>query len=610
MGAILAWVGEAKASEARARLAAMAAVSPHRGALTAAAVPGGAVGVQAVGGDAVLHCCGEGVLAVHGFVGNRAELAARWAIPVGGAANLAEWLWAAWRQQGEAMVAALRGEWAMVVVEAGRGEIVAARDRLGLRPLHWCGTISGVALASEARQALAGAGRPRRIDPERLAMRLANLYDDSGRTLYQDVDAVRPARLVRWSWPQPECAPPREQVYWSPPAAAGRDDLPLKQAVEEVRERITVALARTVPEQPCALSLSGGLDSGSLWALTVTARQTGAAWAGRVRPFSLIYPGRPYDESERIRAAHEAGGGDGVIIDASSQSLAEEFGELMGSLDYLAMPTLVHVKLTAQAVREDGRRVILTGMGGNEWLSGSLLYLAEDLRAGRVWTWLKDVLSLELPPGRRRWALVCGTLSLALRRRLSSPPRLPAWLHPRWQVLASREGLLVGGGGRRFRSNHERMVENVHFYQAGSVLALEQYGAFLGVELRHPLCDGDLVDYCFALPGRLFVGGRRPRHLHRLAAGPLLASAIRDRLEMTTFEEWLQEALGGVLHRLPNRSHNWALAQLEVVSGGGLDSELQRWYKNRARSSVMALIAVTEGLVRAASESGVEARSL
>lgn len=604
MGAILVWVGQGESADAQARLAAMAAVSPHRGALTAAAFEGGALAVQAADGDATLHSCPEGALAVHGFVGNRAELAARWTIPVGGAANLAEWLWAAWRQQGEAMVAALRGEWAMVVVEAGRGEILAARDRLGLRPLHWCGTTSGVALASEARQALAGAGRPRRIDPERLAMRLANLYDDSGRTLYQDVDAVRPARLARWSWPQPGCAPPREKVYWSPPAAAGRDDLPLEQAVEEVRERITVALARTVPEQPCALSLSGGLDSGSLWALTVAARQTGAAWAGRVRPFSLIYPGRPYDESERIRAAHEAGGGDGVIIDASSQSLAEEFGELVGSLDYLAMPTLVHLKLTAQAARNDGRRVILTGMGGNEWLSGSLLYLAEDLRAGRVWTWLKDVLSLELPPGRRRWALIRGTLSLALRRRPSSPPRLPAWLHPRWQVLASREGLLVGGGGRRFRSNHERMVENARFYQAGSLLALEQYGAVLGVELRHPLCDGDLVDYCFALPGRLFVGGRRPRHLHRMAAGPLLRSAIRDRLEMTTFEEWLPGALGGVLQQLPQRASEWALTRWGVASVAGLDSELRRWYKTQARSSMTPLLALSEGLVKSVDARG------
>lgn len=603
MGAVLLWVGQGESADAQARVAAMAVVSPHRGALTAVALEGGALAVQAVDDDATLYSCTEGALAVHGFVGNRTELAARWGIPMGGAASLAEWLWSAWRLRGEAVLAELRGEWAMAVVETGRGEVVAARDRLGLRPLHWCAASGGLALASEARQALVGAGRPRRIDPERLAMRLANLYDDSGRTLYLDVNAVRPARVVRWARVQPGREQPRERLFWSPPAPVREDGVSFQRAVEEVRERITVALARTVPDRPCALSLSGGLDSGSLWALAITARQAGGnQWADRLRPFSLIYPGRPYDESERIRATHGVGGGGGVIIDASSQDLAEEFDELVGCLDYLAMPTLVHLKLTAQAVREDGRRVILTGMGGNEWLSGSLLYLAEYLRGGRVWAWLKGVLSLELPPGRRRWALIRGTLSQALNAGHHRPPVLPPWLHSRWQGLASRGNLLVGGGGRRYRSNRERMMENVRFYQAGSLLALEQYGAFLGVELRHPLCDGDLVDYCFTLPSQLFVGGRRPRHLHRLAAGPLLASATRDRLAMTTFEEWLPEALAGVLHRLPNRSVDWALARLEVASVPGLDSELRQWYKTRARSSATALMALAEGVVKVVSE--------
>ncbi len=576
----------------------MAATSSYRGSLITAAIPGGALGVQAIDGDAALYCCSKGALAVHGFVGNQAELANRWAIPIGGRANLAEWLWAAWRQQGEAMVAALRGEWAMVVVEGDRPGFAAVRDRLGLRPLHWCFSASGVAVATEVRQALAGARRRRRVDLERLAMRLATLYDDSGRTLFEGVNAVRPARVVRWPVVPPASPPASEQVYWSPPAARADRDISLDQAVETVRERITVALVRTVPHSHCALSLSGGLDSGSLWALTLAARQQGAEWAARVRPFSLVYPGQPHDESERIAAALEVGGGDGVLIDASSQALAAEFDEVVGCLDYLAMPTLIHLKLTAQAAQTDGRRVILTGMGGNEWLAGNLIYLAELLRAGRLWTCVRDILRLELPPGRRRWGLVRATIARAVRAPRARPRGLVPWVHRRWHYLAARTDLLVGGGGRRFRSNYERMVENVRFYHAGSLLALEQYAAVQGVEVRHPLCDGDLMDACFALPSRLFAGGRRPRELHRMAAGPLLPPAVRDRLAQTTFDSWCSDALRGVLAQLPGAAVGWESVRLGVVSAPWLDNELGRWYNKATRGSALGVIVLAEGLLR------------
>ena len=116
----------------------------------------------------------------------------------------------AWRRWGQDMLLRFNGMWALVLVDQRSGEVFMARDRFGIKPLHYAESPGRVVFASEMRALRTQPGVGDALDPA-VATRL--LFDPfsiegSDRTLFAGIRrlpaghcaVLRQGRLVVRRW--------------------------------------------------------------------------------------------------------------------------------------------------------------------------------------------------------------------------------------------------------------------------------------------------------------------------------------------------------------------------------------------------------------------------
>jgi asparagine synthase (glutamine-hydrolysing) len=90
----------------------------------------------------------------------------------------------------------LQGMFAFALHDVQRGELILARDRLGIKPLYYCRNSRGLAFASEIKALQPWLGKPE-VDPQGLAQLLQSNFTCAPRTLLQGVAKLPPAHLAR-----------------------------------------------------------------------------------------------------------------------------------------------------------------------------------------------------------------------------------------------------------------------------------------------------------------------------------------------------------------------------------------------------------------------------
>ncbi|KES08344.1 asparagine synthase [Streptomyces toyocaensis] len=173
----------------------------------------------------------------------------------------------AYQQWGTACVERFRGMFAFVVVEQDTGQVVLARDRLGIKPLYLSATAERLRFASSLPALLAGGGIDTSLDPVALHQYLSwHATVAAPRTVLTGVRKLPPAtvRVVR-----PDGSH-HDHVYWNPVhtrrpeyAGLGADDW-----TDAVLDALRTAVRRRmVADVPVGVLLSGGLDSSLIVAL-------------------------------------------------------------------------------------------------------------------------------------------------------------------------------------------------------------------------------------------------------------------------------------------------------------------------------------------------------
>jgi len=583
MGAIVAILGEAGDPEMGERLQCMLARSPHRGEPELLVEGPLAIGIQSMGWDASLAADGNWLVAFHGYIGNWAELAAErgWRFPDG--ASNADKIAGAFENLGDRLLARLRGEWALLIWNRREQTLLAARDVIGCRPLFAHRHGSRLFLATEIRQVLAGSGAEARCNPAAAADVHLARFPESGRTLFQDVERVRGgvARMYRADGSKPE---PRDVEFWSPPLE-DRRKRGTEELVEEVRGLLDVAVKRATPESGAGVSLSGGMDSSSVWGTLVGQVGRAELDSGIFRPYSNVYPGLPCDESAYILSILESTGVEGVLVDTTAVTASEYLDALCDRNDHPHMPNALPVELVCEAAAANGHSVLLTGMGGDEWLGGSLDYIRELFYSGRVITAIRDVWSVHLPSrlGGIRQRLACLAPQAGFAARFGRSGASKGSKHAVISDEHQRGAAPIQGSwreqveGEDFSRSKMNLVGYLDHLASGSILGfIEQQGAWHGVEVRHPLMDMDIVEFGFSVESRALIGGRCYKWLVRQSVADRLPAAITERIETTGFScLFVQEEK---LLKCAPSGRDWNLAQLGVVDAGAIDRHLTGTY--------------------------------
>jgi asparagine synthase (glutamine-hydrolysing) len=472
-------------------------------------------------------------------------------------------------RRGTAMLPRLNGIFALAIWDRVAGELLLARDALGVKPLYFAaadGGAASLAFASELK-ALVPLLQTRTLDPAALHRYLSFLWCPGEGTPIEEVRQLQPGEAMtvrggriarRWTWYELPARRPRPAL------------LDEAEAVAAVHDGLRTAVHRQlVADVPVGAFLSGGLDSS---AVTAFARER----APDIRCFTIELRGGndagfaddlPY---ARRMAEHLGVRLDVVSVDASR--MAGDLESMVGMLDEpLADPAPLNVLYISRLAREHGIKVLLSGAGGDDLFSGYRRHLA--LRYERLWSWLPAAVRQGLQSGSTR--LDAGS---ALGRRLqrlfshagaSGPQRLAAYFS--W-APAQRLAPLYADGMRAALAGApaeqpmldflagmpadlppmERMLAlEQRFFLADHNLAYtDRMSMAAGVETRVPFLDLDLVEVAARVPDRLKQRGRTGKWVLKKAMEPHLPHDAIHRPKTgfgAPLRRWLHGELRGLM---------------------------------------------------------------
>jgi asparagine synthase (glutamine-hydrolysing) len=492
------------------------------------------------------------MLVLDGRIDNRQELLERLELPptVSDAVSVL----AAYDVWGDAFPEHLNGDFAVALYDGSRKRLLLARDALGMRPLYYFTVGSTVGFASEIKALLEHPDAKREIDPEGLAdflLMSSRPLDGQETTCFAGILAVKAAHIVIAT---PDAITVRR--YWDFETGSSITLRSFDDYSDALQERFEEAVRRRLRcARPVAVSLSGGLDSSSIFCQAVRLVRSGKAAAPDV--IGISYVGRAGTDADEERFLTHIERHYGVAIDRfpleSHAGLLTGIDEQIAAIEAPLLDYMWGVTREVHRRAADHRaRVLLSGTWGDQMLfssaylvdllsSGAWVTLTEHLRKYRRW--------LGAPAARqilRTFALDAGReytprpLLPALKRlrlRISPPGRPKQWFSDAFLVRALRfadRPALLGDG---FRTAHARSIYiearskyHVHCMEWNNkVLALR------GLDASLPFLDRDLVAFMMAIPGEIQNWKGVPRGLMRAAMRGILPEPIRTRVWKADF---------------------------------------------------------------------------
>jgi asparagine synthase (glutamine-hydrolysing) len=501
---------------------------------------------------------GDGAAVLAGRLHYRADAAARLGLGAAdfagpdGDARLALALHARYGAEG---LAALEGDFAVVVWDGRARRLVARRDPFGAYPLFHAGAAGGVAVATSP--SLLPAPHAAGIDLDHVADYLAvpGLVGEFARerTAYAGIARVKPDAVLTLAAAGAAYSPARP---WQARAEdPGTDDI--AAAAEMVRARLAAAAAERLGARTAA-HVSGGLDSSAVALLALA-----APGAPRIEALSLAYARLPSLAQERayVEVALAAG-----APRLSAHRVAADDLLYYDDLDAPPphdepYPGLVALRLDralTAAAAGLGADALLTGQGGDDLFAPMPHHIADLLRRGRwLGAWREA----------GRWAKARGSTPRRIMTLAGFAHLGPAWRH-------GRLGRALGFAGPRplarldswtlpdwidrdFARRHrlgERMAEAAAAERrraAETTLALALAGIerrvgdparFLvaapsGIALAHPFLDPRVVGLGLGIARRIALPPAPAKPVLAAATAGLVPDAIRLRRDKRSFNE-------------------------------------------------------------------------
>ncbi|GIK85332.1 MAG: amidotransferase 1, exosortase A system-associated [Betaproteobacteria bacterium] len=453
----------------------------------------------------------------------------------------------AWEAWGEACVQRLRGMFAFALWDRNRETLFLARDRLGVKPLHYALLDDGTLLfGSEMKALLAHPALSRTIDPCAIEEYFALGYVAEPRTVFSGARKLPPAHTlaVRRGERLPE---PRR--YWDPRFTLDRA-LDPREACDELTARLDESVRlRLISEVPLGAFLSGGVDSSAV--VASMARVS----ADPVNTCAIAFADPAFDESRYAQMVASRYGTRHFVdrVESDDFDLIDELARVYDEpyADSSAIPTYRVCQLARRHVT-----VALSGDGGDENFAG---YRRYRLHLG------EERLRRALPQSVR------GALFGALGRAYPKADWAPRFLRAKstFEALGRDSVAAYFHGVSILRDDMRRRlftpafrrelggygaveVFRRHAADAGTAdpLALVQYldlKTYLvgdintkvdrasmahSLEVREPLMDHPLVEWLASLPSSLKVRDGEGKWLLKKAMEPRLPDEVLYRPKM------------------------------------------------------------------------------
>ncbi|MEA5115932.1 MAG: asparagine synthase (glutamine-hydrolyzing) [Geobacteraceae bacterium] len=268
----------------------------------------------------------------------------------------------------------LNGQFAFAIWDSNRQELFLARDRVGIRPLHYCQAGDRFIFASEIKALFLDPAVPRQIDAHALSQVFTLWTTLTPKTVFKHVCELPPGHFMLLD----KSGSVRLEPFWSIPyfSPESREPASLDQAVEELRELLLDAIRiRLRADVPVGAYLSGGLDSSIITSLI------SGNFNNNLRTFSIGFKEKAFDETPYQQMMVEHLGTDHSRLLIDNGDIRDNFPAVVRHCEKPILRTApVPMFLLSRLVRENSFKVVLTGEGADEVFAGYNIFKEAKVR--------------------------------------------------------------------------------------------------------------------------------------------------------------------------------------------------------------------------------------
>ena len=430
----------------------------------------------------------------------------------------------------------LRGMFAFAIWDERSHNLFLARDRLGIKPLHYVFDGKSFIFGSEIKSILTSKV-PRKVNVPSLITYVAYGYVPDPETMFEGIFKLPPAHTLSY----------REGIisvrkYWDVHFNIGKvqpEEFYIERLLEILSESVKI---RLISEVPLGAFLSGGTDSSTIVALMAE------HMSEPVKTFSIGFKNLKYNELPYARMVAERYGTDHheEIVNPDAESiimdLIRQFDEPFA--DSSAIPTYYVSKMAKKWVT-----VVLSGDGGDEFFGGYDRYL--DGSIVKYTSWIpkafRELVFLNLSKILPEWFPGVNTLrhisgddndryirklskgistsygdvfSREISEKVGSSDPSPVMLNY-LSTLAGKDQLT------------KRQYLDIKTYLPGDILTkVDRTSMMVSLEARVPILDHHLVEFAATIPPQLKVKGMTSKYLFKKAAERLLPKEVIYRPKM------------------------------------------------------------------------------
>ncbi|MEB3286053.1 MAG: asparagine synthase (glutamine-hydrolyzing) [Vampirovibrionales bacterium] len=399
----------------------------------------------------------------------------------------------AYAEWGAKSVERFNGMFALAIWDRQRQELFLARDRYGIKPLYYTQAGSAFLFGSEVKALLAHPACQSKLDKQALLEYFTFQNFFTPRTLFENVHLLPPGCHMRISLGHDTSPTPVR--YWDYCFEEPENPAKEEEYIEELDRLFRQAVNRQlISDVPVGSYLSGGMDSGTITALT-------ASQMDNLITFTIGFDlnsasGLELAYDERSKAEHMS-----YLFHTEHYEMVLKAGDMERALPRMtrhmeeprvgqSYPNFYAAQLASKFVK-----VVLSGAGGDEMFGGY------------PWRYYRAVVNSDFENYIDKYY---GFWQRLIPNRELQKIFQPVWsdMQHVWtrdifkNVFAEREVKLTRPEDY---INYSLYFETKTFLH-GLLVVEDKLSMAHGLETRVPFLDNDLVDFAMRLPARLKLG--------------------------------------------------------------------------------------------------------
>lgn len=485
-----------------------------------------------------------------------------------------------YEEYGHSFVRHLRGMFSIALWDETDGQLVLARDRMGIKPLLYGFNNGRYAFSSELPAILESSFNHGPVDEVALKQYFSLGFIPAPKTAFKHVRKVEPGEMVIIT-----DGGVQNSRYYTPKVSRCNDSF--ADAQKNLRTKITKAVkTRLQSDVPLGAFLSGGIDSSIVVGILSDILDE------RVKTFTVGFRDSPLDESWAARQVADYHNTDHTEFTVSPDDIKsvlprvlDKFGEPFG--DQSILPTYIVARETSGKVK-----VALSGDGADELFAGYDRYRAEYL----------SKFYRQIPQSMRNGirSVVSATQSSRENHILEKLHKVQQFVetadytddperHFEWRRVPPVNvnpfpGLEVNQAGKRI---YEQYHENNNLPEEyGSIKAMQLVdfqvplpnkilqktdlaSMYNSLEVRVPMLDKDVVEYALSLPSEYSITPTKRKYILKSTFDDLLPQSILNRSKRgfdMPIGEWLKNDLNEDFRRSVRESTDKIVDDSVVMS--------------------------------------------